>query len=117
MRRNNRGRHTLLAARETWWLVRSRLEAVGDRPIALDVMERTIPYKLPKDEALPFYIESAMMVACVLTEANITPRELADVLRAGRSASGATCYDLPTLTRSDFFRTCADSLQQRPPRF
>lgn len=107
----------MLAARETWWLVRSRLEAVRDRPIALEVMERTIPYKLPKDEALTFYIESAMMVACVLTEANITPRDLADALRAGRSASGATRYDLPTLTRSDFFRTCADSLQRRAPRF
>lgn len=107
----------MLASQETWWLNRGRLEGVRDRPIALEVMEGTIPYKLPKDEALTFYVESAMMVACLISGTNTTPRALADALRAGRRASGATSYDFPALTSPDFFKACATSLQQRPPLY
>lgn len=107
----------MLAARETWWLTSARLEAVRDQPISLETMDSSIPYKLSETDALKFYVESAMMVTCLLDTAKLTPAALADKLRARDSATPSIAYDFPELSARDFFATCSTSLERRRLRF
>jgi hypothetical protein len=95
----------MIVAGETWWQRPSRLEALLQEPFASDDMDRVIPYKLPADQAVLFYVQAALTVQCICHLRGWSLRDLADRLRAGHG-SGSVSYDLPELEQSSFVSHC-----------
>jgi len=95
----------MILAGETWWQQPSRLEALLQAPFASDDMDRVIPYKLPADQAVSFYVQAALTVQCLRHLRGWSLRDLADALRAGHG-SGSVTYDLPELDQSSFLSHC-----------
>jgi hypothetical protein len=95
----------MILAGETWWQRPSRLEALLQAPFASDDMDRVIPYKLPADQAVSFYVQAALTVQCLRHLRGWSLRDLADSLRAGHG-SDSVSYDLPELEQSSFLSHC-----------
>jgi hypothetical protein len=96
-------------ARERWWRAPSYLRALLATPFSLEQMDRTIPYKLPAEQAVAFYVQSGALVECLMRAHNWDQRALLTALRAGASADALT-YDLPELERQNFLPSCVESL-------
>jgi len=92
-------------AKEKWWRDARYLRAMVDGPFPMDVMDRSIAYKLAPEQAIAFYVQSAAIVECVLRTRKWPLRELFAVLAAGAS-SDSESYDLPELDRPSFLRDC-----------
>jgi len=108
----------MLIADEDWWLDRGRLEHLALHPFSLDVMEQTIPYRLPPEQAVAFYVQAAATVACVLSEQGSTLRALVDALRAGTDpARDALSYERPRLDSAAAWRKCTERLLREPDRW
>jgi hypothetical protein len=101
----------MLVARETWWRAPERLQALSHLPFSPEQMEQLIPYKLPAEQAVSFYVQAALTVQCLLTRRGWTLRELTDTLRIG-SDSDAVTYDLPELQLGTFVRGCVTALSK-----
>lgn len=99
----------MLVARETWWRAPAHLQALSRISFSPEQMEELIPYKLPAEQAVGFYVQSALTVQCLLTRRQWTMRELAETLRSS-SDSDAVTYDLPELQLSSFVSGCALAL-------
>jgi hypothetical protein len=95
-------------AKERWWQTPQYLQALVATPFTLAQMDRSIAYKLPADQAVAFYVQSAALVECLMRRRKWGLRELVDALRAGTSPDALT-YDLPELEESTFFATCLAS--------
>jgi hypothetical protein len=95
----------MILAGETWWQQPSRLEALLQAPFTSDDMDRVIPYKLPADQAVSFYVQAALTVQCLRHLRGWSLRDLADAMRAGLG-SGSVSYDLPELEQSSFLSHC-----------
>ena len=94
-------------ARENWWRDPKLLQALLSNGFDQQDMDRSIPYKLPPQQAVAFYVQSAALVECVLRKRNWGLKELFVALRAGADVSGGTLtYDLPELAQSSFLRDC-----------
>ena len=94
-------------AGERWWHDRQLLQTLLDRPFGMDDLDRSIPYKLAPPQAVTFYVQSAVLVECVLRERKWDLRQLFDALQINASGSaGAPTYDLPELEQSSFLRAC-----------
>ena len=96
-------------ASESWWRDPQLLRALLDRPFSLDDMDHAIPYKLAPQQAVSFYIQSALTVDRLLRTRNWNLRQLFDALRAGSHADSIS-YDLPELAQASFLSACAASL-------
>jgi hypothetical protein len=100
-------------ARETWWLDPEWLEPVISRPLAMDEMDQSIPYKLAPERAVAFYVQSAAFVACIVEARNWGLRDLFETLRSGADSAGAAMmYDLPEVERDSFVRGCLEGWRQ-----
>ncbi|HEX7453127.1 MAG TPA: hypothetical protein VF294_12610, partial [Polyangiaceae bacterium] len=94
-------------AHETWWRDPKLLQALLSNGFDQEDMDRSIPYKLPPQQAVAFYVQSAALVECVLRKRRWGLKELFAALRAGADVSGGTLtYDLPELAQSSFLREC-----------
>ena len=71
-------------------------------------MDALIPYKLPSDQAVAFYVQSALTVQCLLGRRSWSLPQLIAALRAGSTPDVAS-YDLPELEQPSFLRDCATS--------
>jgi hypothetical protein len=102
----------MLVARETWWKAPARLQAVLRTPFSAEQMEELIPYKLPADQAVGFYVQSALTVQCLLARRGWSLQQLAEALRNG-SGPDSVSYDLPELQESSFSSNCLATLVAR----
>lgn len=96
----------MLVARETWWRAPARLRTLLAEPFSAEQMESLIPYKLPADQAVGFYVQAAWTVECLLARRRWSLAQLADTLRTGSEPSAVT-YDLPELGEATFLSSCA----------
>jgi hypothetical protein len=96
----------MLVARETWWQAPARLQALARTPFSPEQMEALIPYKLPSDQAVAFYVQSALTVQCLLARRSWSLQQLAETLRSGSSPDSVS-YDLPELQESSFVSNCS----------
>ena len=92
-------------AQERWWRDASYLQALIAHPFSLEQMEKTIPYKLPNEQALAFYVQSAALVECLLQARKWALPDLLAALRSGSSPDSLT-YDLPELAERGFLLGC-----------
>jgi len=99
----------MIMARETWWQRPSRLQALLQTSFSVEDAERLIPYKLPAEQALSFYVQSALTVQCLRHLRGWSLRDLADALRIGHRA-GSVSYDFPELEQSSFLSNCVATL-------
>ncbi|MFZ5893072.1 MAG: translation initiation factor IF-2 [Myxococcota bacterium] len=76
-------------AGERWWLAPSRLQRVARSPFSLDDMDQSIPYKLKEEEAVSFYVQAALMVACLLDRMQSDLASMARALRSPATSSEA----------------------------
>lgn len=104
----------MLVARETWWRTPARLQALARMPFSPEQMDSLIPYKLPSEQAVGFYVQSALTVQCVLDARGWSLRELANNLRTGTGPDSIS-YDLPELQSSSFVVTCLRSQAEWRP--
>jgi hypothetical protein len=95
-------------AQERWWRDDRYLQALVATPFSPEQMDRNIPYKLPSEQAVAFYVQSAALVECLLHERKWGLPDLLAALRAGAS-SDSLSYDLPELDRGTFLRSCLQS--------
>jgi hypothetical protein len=95
----------MLVAAETWWQAPARLQAIAEVPFAQEQMESLIPYKLPADQAVAFYVQSALTVQCLLRLRGWSLQELTAALRGG-SGPDSISYDLPELQPASFVSNC-----------
>ena len=94
-------------ARENWWRDPKLLQALLSNGFDQEDMDRSIPYKLPPQQAVAFYVQSAALVECVLRKRSWGLKELFVALRAGADVNGGTLtYDLPELAQRSFLRDC-----------
>jgi hypothetical protein len=93
-------------AQERWWRDPRYLRALIADPFSLAEMDGTVPYKLPSEQAVAFYVQSAALVECLLQARKWSPADLLLALRAGAGADALT-YELPELDQADFLRSCA----------
>ena len=100
------------AAGEIWWRSPERIQALLQLPFSADQMDRTIPYKLPSQQAVSFYVQSALTVECLKKRRAWSLGQLADALRAG-NASDSLSYDLPELAQRSFLSDCVALLARR----
>lgn len=84
----------MLTAGENWWRDPARLRALASNSLPLESMEAAIPYKLPKDQAITFYVQAAAMVSCVVTRKRWPLRQIVQELHASPDAVA----DVPELT-------------------
>jgi len=96
-------------AGERWWRDQRLLRTLLDRPFSLDDMEHAIPYKLTPQQAVSFYVQSALTVDCLLRTRSWNLRQMYDVLRAGSHADSIS-YELPELAQASFLSGCVASL-------
>ena len=99
-------------AGETWWRRPELLQALLQLPFSADQLDRTIAYKLPSQQAVSFYVQSALTVECLKATRGWTLQQLTDTLRAG-NASDSLSYDLPELERSSFLGDCVAAIGRR----
>jgi hypothetical protein len=99
----------MLVARETWWREPARLQSLLGLPFATDQMDSLIPYKLPADQAVNFYVQSALTVQCLLTLRGWTLQQLAGKLIAA-SGPDLVSYDLPEIQSTSFLSSCVAAL-------
>ncbi len=99
----------MLVARETWWRAPARLQALARSPFSIEQMEALIPYKLPAEQAVGFYVQAALTVQCVLARREWSLRELAETLR-GSSDPDSVSYDLPELQSTSFVSDCVAAI-------
>ncbi len=99
----------MLVAQETWWRAPARLQALQRLPFSSEQMEGLIPYKLPADQAIGFYVQSALTVQCLLTRRGWSLQQLTETLRHG-STPGSISYDLPELQQGSFVSSCLTTL-------
>jgi hypothetical protein len=92
-------------AHESWWRDPQLLQALLSNRFDQEDMDQSIPYKLPPQQAVAFYVQSAALVECVLRKRNWGLRALFLALRAGVAEDTLT-YDLPELAQSSFLRDC-----------
>jgi hypothetical protein len=92
-------------AEERWWRDPRYLQALIANPFSLEQMDRTIPYKLPSEQAVAFYVQSAALVECLRQAHQWTPADLLAALRPGTSTDALT-YDLPELDHPNFLPRC-----------
>jgi hypothetical protein len=95
----------MLVAQELWWNTPARLAALLEAPFSSEQMDELIPYKLPADQAVAFYVQSAFTVQCLLARRGWSLRQLAETLRSG-SDSDSVSYDLPELREPSFLAGC-----------
>jgi len=95
-------------AGETWWRQRSRLQALLKAPFSATDMDEQIPYKLPAEQAVGFYVQAALTVHCVLRRRGWSLQQLADALREGNSADSVS-YAIPELSEESFLDSCVAS--------
>jgi hypothetical protein len=95
----------MLVAQETWWKAPARLQLLARSPFSAEQMEELIPYKLPADQAVTFYVQSALTVQCLLARRSWSLQQLAETLRHG-SGPDSVSYDLPELQESSFLSNC-----------
>jgi hypothetical protein len=94
-------------AHENWWRDPQLLQALLSNSFDQEDMDRSIPYKLPPQQAVAFYVQSAALVECVLRKRSWELKELFLALRAGADVgTGTFTYDLPELAQSSFLRDC-----------
>jgi hypothetical protein len=72
-------------------------------------MDSLIAYKLPADQAVNFYVQSALTVQCLLTLRGWTLPQLAEKLIAA-SGPDLVSYDLPEIQSTSFLSSCAAPL-------
>lgn len=99
-------------AGETWWRESARLRALLQAPFSGEQMEALIPYKLPADQAVGFYVQAALTVQCVMRRRGWSLQQLTDTLRAG-SSNEAISYELGDLWQSSFLDECASQAGAR----
>jgi hypothetical protein len=99
-------------AAETWWREPARLQALLQAPFSGELMDELIPYKLPADQAVGFYVQAALTVQCVMRLRGWSLQQLTDTLRAS-SGSEAISYDLPELLPSSFLSHCVSQVAVR----
>lgn len=92
-------------AGETWWRKRVRLQALRQAPFSGEQMDELIPYKLPAEQAVVFYVQAALTVQCAMRRRGWSLQQLTDMLRAS-SSNEAISYDLPELLESSFLSNC-----------
>jgi hypothetical protein len=92
-------------AQERWWRDARYLQALVASPFSLERMDRTIAYKLPSEQALAFYVQSAAFVECLLQARKWALPDLLAALRAGAGSDSLT-YDLLELDQSGFLLSC-----------
>jgi hypothetical protein len=102
----------MLVAQETWWSSAARVQALLRAPFSPDQMDALIPYKLASDEAVRFYVQSALTVRCVLVQRGLSMKELVETLRRG-SGTDTVSYDLPELRAGSFLASCAAGQRTR----
>jgi hypothetical protein len=96
-------------AKERWWQDDRYLNGLFASPFSLEQMDHTIPYKLPSQQAVVFYVQSAALVECLLQARKWTLKELFSALKAGASTDSLT-YDLAELEQSGFLPSCLHGL-------
>jgi hypothetical protein len=102
----------MLVAGETWWRAPARLQALARLPFSIEQMEGSIPYKLPAEQAVGFYVQAALTVQCVLARRGWSLGQLAEALR-GDSDPDSVSYDLPELQATAFVSDCVTTLGTR----
>jgi hypothetical protein len=94
-------------AHESWWRDPQLLRALLSNRFDQEDMDQSIPYRLPPQQAVAFYVQSAALVECVLRKRSWELKELFVALRAGSDVgAGTLTYDLPELAQSSFLRDC-----------
>lgn len=96
-------------ARETWWRDARWLARLSDEHFALDDMESVVPYTLTADQAVLFYAQSAVMVACASEDEANGLAGLVSALAAGSDGRELT-YDLPAAAAPASWRACVRGL-------
>ncbi|WP_437677862.1 translation initiation factor IF-2 [Sorangium sp. So ce131] len=100
-------------AREAWWLEAARLERVRDDPMPLEVMEQSIPYTLPPDQAVLFYVQAAGMVDCFVHGEAPRLRKLMDAMdTAGEAAQGEHYDEMARVLDPSTWQGCIDRLMR-----
>jgi hypothetical protein len=91
-------------ARENWWQTRWWLDRVAAQPLSLDVMERSVPYTLPAEKALAFYVQAAAMVWCATRD---DPEGLRGLVHKLSQNTGSILeYELPAIAEPSMLRSC-----------
>lgn len=81
----------------------------------MDAMEHAIPYKLSSDQAVLFYVQAAVMVACTICEESAGLVGLVRELGASHSGSELS-YDLPVPATPAELRACIGELRRSETR-
>lgn len=95
----------MLVAQETWWRAPARLQALARLPFSPEQMDDLIPYKLSSDQAVTFYVQSALTVHCLMARRGWSLQQLFEALRGG-SGVDSISYDLPELQEASFVNSC-----------
>ncbi len=95
----------MLVAQETWWQAPARLQALTLLAFSPEQMDGLIPYKLSPDQAVTFYVQSALTVQCLIARRGWSLQQLFEALRRG-SGFDSINYDLPELQESSFVSSC-----------
>lgn len=96
-------------ARETWWRDARWLTRLSDEHFALEDMESVVPYTLTADQAVLFYAQSAVMVACASEDEANGLAGLVSALATGSNGRELS-YDLPGAADPSLWRTCVGGL-------
>ncbi|AUX39674.1 translation initiation factor IF-2 [Sorangium cellulosum] len=100
-------------AREAWWLGAARLERVRDDPMPLEVMEQSVPYTMPPDQAVLFYVQAASMVYCFVQGEPSRVRKLMDAMdTTGEAAQGEQYDQMSRILDPSTWQGCVDGLMQ-----